>query len=115
MAKINANKIDNGKLEELFTEAFRAQADDRDNDLRVSDFDVLVTRDANLKAKIDVTIYGLAEVTTQDQFFNPKTKAIVKGAKTIKFDVDGRGEAAFTFDAIDRKNSNDYVVTYKPE
>jgi hypothetical protein len=49
-----------------------------------------------------------------DQFYNPATKQVVKGGEKVSFDVAGRGQAEFVFENVERKNSNDYVVIYKP-
>ena len=114
MIKIDVVKIDDDKLQEKFEEAFRAIADNRDNDLKVSDFDVEVERDSSRNPRVKVTIYGLAEVTTKNQFQNPTTKALIKGGERVDFDVDGRGTAEFVCDGTAEKNSNDYVVYYKP-
>jgi len=114
MAHVNPSKLDDVKIQDKFEEAFRALADDRDNELKISDFDVNVIRDPNRDVKVQVVVYGLAEVTTQDQFYNPATKAVVKGGKKVEFDVDGRGTVSFVLEKVERKNSNDYVVQYQP-
>ena len=111
---IDVTKLDDSKLQDRFDEAFRAISDDRDTDLKINEIDVVVLREANRAVKVQVTVYGLAEVTTQEQFYDAKTKKVITGGEKIEFEVDGRGNAGFTFDSIERKNSNDYVVVYKP-
>jgi len=113
MAKIDITKIDDDKLQEKFEEAFRAKADDRNYELKISDFEAEVERDPSRNVRMKVTIYGLAEVTTINQFQDPRTKTIVKGGEALAFDIDGRGTAEFIFDGTAEKNSSDYVVYYK--
>ena len=107
------SKLDDNQIQEGFEEAFRASGDDRDNDLRLAEVDVLVERTTDRSVLVKAIIYGLAEVTTQEQFFDQETGKVIKGGQQISFDVDGRGQAVFTFVGVDRKNSNDYVVIYK--
>jgi len=111
---LNVVKLDDNQLHDRFEEAFRAAGDDRDNDLRLNEVDVAVVRDSARNVEIHATVYGLAEVTTPEQFVDTKTGKIIKGGQPIAFDVDGRGSVAFGVDRLERKNSNDYVVVYKP-
>jgi hypothetical protein len=110
---IDVAKLDDNQIREHFETAFKAAGEDHDNELRVNEVDVDVVRDINRQPEVAVTVYGLAEVTTQEQFYKADNKSVIKGGDLIKFDIDGKGTAGFRFKGIDRKNSNDYVVTYK--
>ena len=107
------NSLDDERFGNVFDAAFKGTM--RKANIQVSESETTIERLGERKVRATVRIYGYAGDVTSNQFFNPKTKALIKGAEAIQLRADGYTEARFRFAGMSNLSGNEFAVTYEQE
>ena len=111
------DKTPNERIEDIFSMALRESADKPGSQLNLEEFDVDVKKELGKKTTVEVTVFGVAGSTTQDEFCS-KNKAgkidyIANGGKSVKVALDNGLFATFNLVDCRSLNSNSYLVVYE--
>ena len=114
MSGFDITVMDNDSIRDAFEESFRAQVDDTSNELEMGEVDVEIERGNQVRdITATVTVYSMAEHTPRSGVHDPSTGFIARGAKSIRVEVEGRGEAKFELTGSKDRSTNDYDLVYE--
>lgn len=110
-------KIPNDRIEDMFSEALRTIVNASDSELNLEEFDVDVKKDLGKPTSVEVTVFGVAGSTTQDEFCTKdktgKIVKIAKGGNVVNVRLDNGQNAVFNLTDCRALNSNSYMIVYE--
>ena len=111
------SRVPNERLEDLFEEAIRSKLTEEDCKLNIQEFDVDIRKELDQSGVfVDMTVYGMANNTTKDDFAKTDKKGnieVVKGGGSFAVKLDDDSVVKFAFSNITNLNATDYLVTYR--
>ena len=111
----SVKRLSDDRLETMVSEALEARMAEHECKMAFQQFDVKIRKEIDKPVFVDITVFGMADDTTKDEFQSMKNgkMEVVKGGEGFNLKLDDDSVASFTFAGVLNLNATDYLVTYR--